>query len=74
MTERLTCRAPHPDPRKPGRECGAELGVPDGWVWVGLTTRCPPLHERDADLAYFRCARDDCKVWNIYRWRDRLSA
>lgn len=74
MSERPTCRAPHPDPRKPDELCGADLGAPADWTLISLTTRVPLPHERDPDFAYIRCARDHCKVWHVFRWREKKSA
>lgn len=72
VTERLACRAPHPDPRKPGRECGGPLGGSAEWEFVGLSKHLPTHGSFDPDWTFLYCPT--CGVWNLYRWRVRLSA
>ena len=62
---RLTCRAPHADPKKKGQPCGSILGdVPGSYEYVTNAEKAP--HEPDG-FTWLRCPRDNCRRWN--KWK-----
>ena len=62
---RLTCRAPHPDPKKKGQPCGSILGdVQGSYEFVTYADKAP--HQPDGST-WLRCPRDNCRRWN--KWK-----
>lgn len=61
----LRCRAPHPDPRRRGEECGTPLchALPATYTWVGIAERMP--NEPDG-LVYKPCPRKACRAINVF--------
>lgn len=61
---RVTCRAAHPDPRKPTQHCGTLLGYLPGPIrFVAVVQRMP--EEGDGHL-YACCPRVSCRTVNRF--------
>lgn len=66
-TTRLTCHAPHPDPRRQSDVCGALMAsVPGRYEVVGIVRRIP---EEPDGYAYQRCPDKHCRAVNKFRLR-----
>lgn len=62
---RLTCHAPHPDPKKKGKDCGGLLGdVPGKYEFVTTAKKAPA--EPDG-YVWLRCPGGRCGTWNKFR-------
>lgn len=62
---RLTCHAPHPDPKKKGKDCGGLLGdVPGKYAFVTTAKKAPA--EPDG-YVWLRCPGGRCGTWNKFR-------
>lgn len=64
---RLTCHAPHPDPKQPeGTHCGRTL-IPSLPAKAHFVRTVPkqPTNQPRRELAV-RCTRHSCEVWNIF--------
>jgi hypothetical protein len=62
--EKVTCHAPHPDPRKKGEACGSFLTyLPAGVEFVTTADQAP----RAPDGSYWlACPRRNCGKWNRF--------
>lgn len=68
---RLTCHAPHPDPKKKGEDCGGLLGdVPGKYEFV-TTAKKAPAHPDG--YVWLRCPGGRCATWNKFRLRPTLG-
>lgn len=64
-TTRVTCHAPHPDPRRPGAPCGSLLGdVPGAVEFVTTADRAPTAPD---GAVWLLCSRRNCGKWNRFR-------
>jgi hypothetical protein len=64
-TTRLTCHAPHPDPRRRSDACGALMASVIGrYEFVGLVPRIPDAPD---GYAYQRCPDKHCRAVNKFR-------
>jgi hypothetical protein len=64
-TSRVTCHAPHPDPKKPGEPCGSLLGDVPGAVEFVTTAPHAPAHPDGG--VWLACPRRKCGMWNRFR-------
>ena len=62
----LRCHAPHPDPRRPGEQCGTPLShaVRAEYEWTGIVRRMP---EAPDGHVYKCCPRKTCRAVNAFR-------
>lgn len=65
VTVRLTCHAPHPDPRQKQTPCGSILGDIPGKVVFMTTSEQAPPHPNG--IVWMRCRRERCGKWNGFR-------
>ena len=66
-TQRVFCRAPHPDTYKAtgGVACANLLGdIPAGYTFVATTATRPPM--RADGRLWLQCSRSACKIWNVF--------
>lgn len=59
---RLTCHAPHPDPKKKGHACGGFLGHVHGAY--DFVTSAPKAPQEPGGFTWLLCPRESCRQWN----------
>lgn len=69
-TQRVWCRAPHPDRYKSGSfECANLLGdIPAGYRFVKVEAERPPVN--GDGRVWVQCSRKTCRAWNVFERAD----